>query len=129
MKLVSRELEIYKLGFVGVQEVRGDKSGTEPADDCTFLYGNGNATTIFVRKRIISAVKRVAFVSDRMTYKLRGRWCDIIYVTVHAPAKGKCDDKKDRFYEEPEHVFGQCPKCHMNTVRRFRGIGGKGRYI
>jgi hypothetical protein len=31
-----------KLNLVGVQEVRLDKGGTEPADDYTFSYGNGN---------------------------------------------------------------------------------------
>jgi hypothetical protein len=32
-----------------------------------------------VYKRIISAVKRAEFVSDRMSYIiLTGRWCDIV---------------------------------------------------
>jgi hypothetical protein len=56
---------------VGVQEVGWNKCGTEPADDYTFFYGNGNAdhnlgTGVFVHKGNISAVKRVDFVSDRM---------------------------------------------------------------
>jgi hypothetical protein len=63
----------YKLDLVGVQEVRWDKGGTEPAGDYTFFYGNGNAdhhleTGFFVHKTIISAVKRVEFVSGRMSY-------------------------------------------------------------
>jgi hypothetical protein len=34
----------------------------------------------FVYKRIISAVKRVEFVSDRMSYIiLRGRWCQSLF--------------------------------------------------
>jgi hypothetical protein len=84
LKRVSGELAKYKLDLVRVQEVRWDKSGTEPAGDYNFFYGNGNAdhhlrTGFFVHKSIISAVKRVEFVSDRMSYiKLRGRWCDII---------------------------------------------------
>jgi hypothetical protein len=42
----------------------------------------------FVHKRIISAVKRVEFVSDRMSYIiLRGRWFHIIVLNVHAPAE------------------------------------------
>jgi hypothetical protein len=46
-----------------------------------------------VHKRIISAVKRVEFVSDRMSYiMLRGRWCHIIGVNVHAPT----EDKEER---------------------------------
>jgi hypothetical protein len=30
---------------------------------------------------------------------LRGRWCDIIILNVHAPTEDKIDDMKDRFYE------------------------------
>jgi hypothetical protein len=38
-----------------------------------------------VHNRIISAVKSVEFLSDRMSYTvLRGRWCDIIVLKVHA---------------------------------------------
>jgi hypothetical protein len=54
-----------------------------------------------VHKRIISAVKRVLFVSDRMSHIiLRGRWCHIIVLNVHAPTEDKTDDVKDGFYED-----------------------------
>jgi len=36
---------------------------------------------------------------------LRGRWCNIIVLNVHAPSEKKRDDSKDRFYEELEQVF------------------------
>jgi hypothetical protein len=39
---VLRELFKYKLDLVGVQEVRWESSGTEPAGDYTFFYGKGN---------------------------------------------------------------------------------------
>jgi hypothetical protein len=59
----------------------------------------------FVRRRIVSAVKGVEFVSDRVSYiVLRGRWCNII-LNVHAPSEDKSNDSKDSFYEELEHVF------------------------
>jgi exonuclease III len=66
---VSRELARYKLDLVGVQEVRWEGSGTEPAGEYTFFYGKGNenhdlGTGSYVQKRIISAFKRVEFVSD-----------------------------------------------------------------
>jgi hypothetical protein len=55
----------------------------------------------FIHKRIISTVKRVGFVSDRMSYIiLRGRWYNIIVLNVLAPTEVKIDDIKDRFYEE-----------------------------
>jgi hypothetical protein len=58
-----------------------------------------------VHKRIISAVKRGEFVSDRMSYIiLRGRWCQVIVLNVHSPTEDKTDDVKDIFYEELERV-------------------------
>jgi hypothetical protein len=83
--LETRDLAKYKLDLMGVQEGRWDKCGTEPADDYTAIYGNGNAdhhllTGFIVHKGIMPAVKRAQFVSDRMTYLiLRGRWCDIYF--------------------------------------------------
>jgi hypothetical protein len=60
----------------------------------------------FVHKRIISAVKRVEFINDRMSYIiLRGRWFHIIVLTVHAPTEDKTDDVKDGFYEELKRIF------------------------
>jgi hypothetical protein len=38
-----------------------------------------------VHKRIVSALKKVEFVSDRMSYIiLRGHWFHIIFLNVHA---------------------------------------------
>jgi len=51
-----------------------------------------------VHHRIVSAVKLVEFVSDRMSYiVLRGRWCNIIVQNVRAPSGEKSDDSKDSF--------------------------------
>jgi hypothetical protein len=70
-----------------------------------------------VHKGIISAVKRVEFVSDRMSYIiLRGHWCHIIVPNVHAPTEDKTDDVKDSFYEELERVFDKFPKYHMKIL-------------
>jgi hypothetical protein len=70
-----------------------------------------------VHKRIISAVKRVEFVSDRMSYIiLRGSWCHIIVLNVHAPTEDKTDYVKDSFYEELELVFDKFPKYHMKIL-------------
>jgi hypothetical protein len=47
---------------------------------------------------------------------LRGRWCDIIVLNVHAPTEDKCDDTKDSFYEELEGVFDQFFKHQMQIL-------------
>jgi hypothetical protein len=39
---VSRELASYKLDLVGVQEVRWEGGGTEPAGEYESFYGKGN---------------------------------------------------------------------------------------
>jgi hypothetical protein len=66
---------------------------------------------------IISAVKKVQFVSDRMSYIiLRGRWCDIILLNVHALTDDKTDDMKNSFCAELENVFARFPKCHTEIL-------------
>ena len=58
--------------------------------------GNENhqlGTRIFVHQCIASAVKRVEFVSDRMSYiVLSGRWCKIIVLNLRAPSEEKSDN-------------------------------------
>jgi hypothetical protein len=39
---ISEELSKYKLDLVGVQEVRWEGNGTEPAGEYKIFYGKGN---------------------------------------------------------------------------------------
>jgi hypothetical protein len=101
---------------VGVQEVRYEGSGPKPPE-YTFFYKKGNenhelGTSFFVHKRIVSAVKRIDYVSSKRSHKiLRGHWCHVIVLKVHAPTEDKIDEK-DSFYEELE----LCLVNSLNTI-------------
>jgi hypothetical protein len=53
----------------------------------------------------------VEFISGRLSYIiLRGRWCNIIVLDVHALCENESDDVKDCFYEKLRHAFDQFPR-------------------
>ena len=106
---------------MGVQEVRWDKGDTVRAGNCIFLYGKGNENyklgiRIFLHHRIVSAVKTVEIVCDRMLFiVLRGCWCNIIALNVHAPSEKK-SDSNDAVYEELEQVFDHLLHYHTKIL-------------
>jgi hypothetical protein len=76
--------------------------------------------------RIRSAVQRVQFVSDRMSYIiLRGHWCHIIVLDLHAPTEDKTDEVKDSYCEELERVFDKFLKCNMKVLLDFSAKVGR----
>jgi hypothetical protein len=110
---------------VRVQVVRWDRSGTAQLVNIHFFWKREWESWIryrvffffLVHKRIIQQLKRVEFVSDRMScIMLQGCWCNIIVLNVHAPTEDKIDDMKDSFYERLECVFHEFPKYHMKIL-------------
>jgi hypothetical protein len=70
-----------------------------------------------VRKKFISAVEGVQFVSYRMAYMLlRGRWCYVIFLNIHDLTDVKIYYVKCCFYEELERVFDKFPKYHKKSL-------------
>ena len=46
------------------------------------------------------------FISDRVScITIKGGWCDMIVLNVHAPSEDKDDAVKDSFYQELERLF------------------------
>jgi hypothetical protein len=85
----------------------------------------------FIHKRIISVVKMVEFINNRMSYVTLSGWYDTV-LNVCAPAEDKSDDMKDSFYEELEHVLDivSVPEVpHENFVRRFQCKSREGKYF
>jgi hypothetical protein len=87
---VPRELRVRFIGNAG-GKIWGQWHRTNRR--INIFYGNGNennelVTGIFVHKTIISAVKRVQFVSERMSYIiLSGRWRHVIVLNDHVPTE------------------------------------------
>ena len=80
----------------------------------------------YVHHRIVSAVKRVEFVSDRESYTVvRGRWCNISVLNVHAPGEEKGDDSKDAFLKALEQVLYHFPKYQMKILLGDFKWGGR----
>jgi hypothetical protein len=93
--------------------------------------GNENhklGTGVFVHTRIIAAVKRVEFISDRMScIILRGRWCDVV-LNVHAPREDKIDDinilpsqnfKAEIYYSGTPSVFSRIQSVISQKSQQF----------
>jgi hypothetical protein len=118
---VVRELGKYKIDLVCVQ-VRWEKGGTVRAEDYTFFYGQGNEDHQLRRgfllcKKIVSAVRRVEFISDRLSYIiLRGCRCNITVLNLHAPYEDKGVDVKDSLYEELVSILDQFPRHDTKIV-------------
>jgi hypothetical protein len=110
------------LDLVGVQEIRRESGIIEPAGEHTSFYRKVNennelGTVFFVHRIIIAAVKKVKFVSNRISYKiLRGRWCHIIVLNVNLPIEDKTDDMKESFYKELESVFDKFIKKNTQIL-------------
>ena len=106
----ARELARYKLDLVGVQEVRWDREGTVRAGDYNFSYGKGNenrqmGTGFLYITELYQQLREQSLLAIWCHIVLRGRWCNIVVLNVHASSEEESDDSKDRLYEELEQVF------------------------
>jgi hypothetical protein len=98
---VSEELSKCKLDLLGELEVRWEGGSTKPAGEYTFVYGKWDENNELGTGFFVSAVKKVEFLSDRMScIILRDHWCHIIVLNIHAPTEDKTDDVKSSFYKK-----------------------------
>jgi hypothetical protein len=116
--VITAKLNDNNQHHLGVENTWGllnsaKKGGIVQAEEYTFFFVDKEMQIIkqffifiylyiFPPQRIVSAVKRVEWVSDRMSYiVLRGCWSDIA-LNVHTPTLVKSDDLKYTVDEELE---------------------------
>jgi hypothetical protein len=126
---VAKELSKYKLDLVEFRRLDGTEVAFNRQSNIHFSVRREMRIMncyrfFFVHKRIISVVKRLKFVSDRMSYMvLRGHWCDIIVLNIYAPTEDKTDNGKDSFYGKLECVRDKFPEYHTKIL--FGDCGAK----
>ncbi|PSN42499.1 hypothetical protein C0J52_09787 [Blattella germanica] len=104
LEILTRELDRTGLDIVALQEIRWPGEGK---------FGTG----FLVRRNILSAIRDIKFVSDRISYIiLKGKRHDFIIVIVYGPTEASIDTIKDEFYEELESVFDWLSRYHMKIV-------------
>jgi exonuclease III len=103
---VIEDLEKYGIMIAAIQEVSWPNEDSLRSGKFTFFYGGAGdtrnlGTGFFVHESILSAVKDLRFVNNRISYiVLRSAWYDIVFLNVHGPTEDKDNDVKNGFYEE-----------------------------
>jgi hypothetical protein len=119
----ARELAKYKFDLVGVEEVRWNRGGMVREGVYNFSVEKetkpsiGNRTFLPSQNSINrqeSSLLAIAYHIPPIV--LRGRWCNITVLNVHAPSEEKSNNSKANFYKELEQVFDHFPMYHMKIL-------------
>ncbi|PSN38677.1 hypothetical protein C0J52_08897 [Blattella germanica] len=98
--------------------IRWPGEGSQESGKFTLFFGGATkpefGTGFLVRRNILSAIRDIKFVSDKISYIiLKGNRHDFIIVNVYGPTEASDDTIKDEFYEELESVFDRLSRYLM----------------
>ena len=121
LDILTRELHQSPMDVVALQEVRWPGEGSQQTGSFALFYSGADrpefGTGFLVRRRILSAIREVQFVTDMISYIiLEGKQHDFVIVNVHGHTEDKDDKMKDEFYEELECVFDSLSRYNMKMV-------------
>jgi hypothetical protein len=68
---------------------------------------------------ITAVVEMGELITNRISQTLIYCLCSIIVLNMHATTEDKCDDTKDSFYEDLQHVFNQFLNFYINILLDF----------
>ena len=121
LEQIIKEMKRYKLGILGVSEMRWAGSGKIVSDDITVLYSGGDhherGVGILVSKDIAGAIIGWEPVSDRIiTIRLQTRFTNVSIIQVYAPTNSALDQDKDDFYEQLHVTIDDLPSYDMKMA-------------
>ncbi|CAI6358159.1 unnamed protein product [Macrosiphum euphorbiae] len=123
MKIVTDQIQKYKLPVVALQEVRWPGSGSVKSENYTIFYSGSTdgrherGVGSMVNDIVLPHVKGFTPVSDRLcVLKLEENFWDIIVVNCYAPTEEGNNDIKNEFYEELERIYDIQPRNCMKIL-------------
>lgn len=123
MKEISDEMINYKIDIIGLQEIRWQGQGRIDKKEYTLLYsGPENRTGRFgtgfmISSRIRKSLLSFESINEKICkLRIKGRFRNMTFITVHAPTEDKTEQEKEDFYEELENVFNLCQEYDMVTI-------------
>lgn len=133
LKIVTEEIEKYKIPLVAVQEIRWTGEGTIRSNNSTIFYSgtknnrHGKGVGLVVNEKIVPCVKSFVAINEHICFiRMIGRKSDIIVINCYALTEEKEEEEKNIFYEDLERTFDSLPKnCIKVIVGDFNAQIGK----
>jgi exonuclease III len=120
-KKLEEELKRYKVDIAAIQEIRWKQIElTELRHYILINSGskeNNYGTGFMVSKEIKQNLISYKTVNERIcTVRMRGRFFNTTFISIHAPTEEKEEDIKDQFYERLERTHNEIPRNDIKII-------------
>ncbi|KAJ9589104.1 hypothetical protein L9F63_017608 [Diploptera punctata] len=122
LKVLLEQLDLYKLDLLALQEVRWIGNGILEKKSHTIFYschkkGHAFGTGFVLHKRIKHLIMDFKAKSPRSCIlRIKGCFFNYSFICVHAPTNEKNEEEKERFYDELDKIYDECPKRDIKII-------------